>query len=514
MVRVYIEWEAGVTKNLSVRYTLPVPPLLSTLLLAATIPLASAHGGAHLIELREDGFHPSEITVNQGETVTFENAGKKAHWPASDIHPTHQIYPAFDPKREIPPHGSWNFTFDRAGSWKMHDHLFSEFTGKIVVRTSSGALQEQAQSVPLKQQNFLSRMKIQFLKQLYRIFPTKLTHVLDSVNMMEVAKNDDAVDYWLRVIGPERVMAEMLADSGGGSTMDCHQPAHTIGRIAYKIFAAKAFQHGNPACHSGYYHGAMESFLSEQGTDQLAEKITTLCKSFPSQFGIFECLHGVGHGVLAYENYDLPVALKTCAELGSDYDRSSCYGGLFMENIVTAQGLGARPAHTTTWVSADPLFPCNGIDQESGIQYQCYLMQTSRMLQLSHYDFAHVATECEQAPKAMISVCFRSLGRDIAGFTLRKPTEIVRLCATVPQDYHDECITGAINVIIDFWGAGLENQAAAVCTLLTTTQKTQCYSVLSGRLTDIFSKPADRTRICDGFEPAYQHLCRPQTVGN
>ena len=85
------------------------------------------------IHMSEDGFSPSTLNIKQGQTVKFINDGKEDHWPASNIHPTHLIYPEFDPKRPISPKESWSFTFNKIGIWRMHDHLYPEFTGTITV---------------------------------------------------------------------------------------------------------------------------------------------------------------------------------------------------------------------------------------------------------------------------------------------------------------------------------------------------------------------------------------------
>jgi plastocyanin len=85
------------------------------------------------IEMFDTEYKPSHITIKKGQTVIFENKGKNNHWPASNIHPTHGIYPEFDPKRSISPNDSWSFTFNQTGIWRMHDHDYPEITGVITV---------------------------------------------------------------------------------------------------------------------------------------------------------------------------------------------------------------------------------------------------------------------------------------------------------------------------------------------------------------------------------------------
>jgi plastocyanin len=86
-----------------------------------------------VIRMTPAGFEPSKITVPLGTTVAFINEDERDRWPASNIHPTHGIYPEFDPLEGIPPGESWSFTFDKPGIWRMHDHLYPQFTGAITV---------------------------------------------------------------------------------------------------------------------------------------------------------------------------------------------------------------------------------------------------------------------------------------------------------------------------------------------------------------------------------------------
>ncbi len=119
------------------------------LLLACFIALltsanaASAHGnenGDVVVHVTDEGFEPRSLEVLAGDTVVFENAGREAHWPASDDHPMHTVYPEFDPLRPVEPGTEWSFTFDKPGTWKYHDHQGPNLKGEVVVRENGGLL--------------------------------------------------------------------------------------------------------------------------------------------------------------------------------------------------------------------------------------------------------------------------------------------------------------------------------------------------------------------------------------
>jgi hypothetical protein len=470
-----------------------------------------AHGDEHVIEMVEGGFSPTSVEIVQGETVIFRNLDKTDRWPASNIHPTHEIYPEFDPMEPLAPGESWSFTFNKAGEWKFHDHIYASYIGTIRVNsTTTGQIEvSKAERKSLSINDFWERIKIFGLKTYYSVFKATSNKKLKELDQMKVASNKQELSKWLSIFGPERIMADLLDDSGGGTTVDCHQQAHEIGRAAYVLYGAEVFEVGDASCHSGFYHGAMESFLQTEGTTDLAAKINDICEKFESSFGKFECLHGVGHGLLAYEGYDLPATLLRCKELSDTWSTNSCYGGVFMENIVAAQGLGASD-HETAWANrTEPYFPCNKVSQEGSVQYECYQMQTSWMLTIYNNDFDKVAKACLNAPKNMVPVCFKSFGRDAAGHSLRNPDEIIRICDKVEgSSNYNECIYGALNVIVDFWGEKLLGQGSELCTKVPNdTDQQGCYSLLASRLANVFIDSNRHKAVCQTFEPKYQNLC-------
>lgn len=90
-------------------------------------------GATWTVTMEAGKFVPNTLTVQRGDRVIFVNQDTEPRWPASNLHPTHGIYPEFDPQESVPPGGSWNFVFDQAGDWKYHDHLIPSLRGIIRV---------------------------------------------------------------------------------------------------------------------------------------------------------------------------------------------------------------------------------------------------------------------------------------------------------------------------------------------------------------------------------------------
>jgi len=274
-----------------------------------------------------------------------------------------------------------------------------------------------------------------------------------------------------------------LQESAKGSSPDCHIAAHRIGRVAYQIYQESAFGECDSRCNNGCYHGVMEGVVSHYGDTNLIPSLEKLCMSVEEKRR-GECFHGAGHGILAYLSYDIPESLKKCGQLSSSYNREVCMTGVFMENINVASGLGLSEAtHTTRWLNNDPHFPCNALDQSDEVQRGCYENQTDRMLQLFKSDFARVAAECLRAPKNAIATCFKSYGRDAAGYSRLDRARTMALCANAPQQggYRDECIRGAVLQYIYSGTSSANEKAHSLCALVSPLFKQSCEKIVDGK---------------------------------
>lgn len=98
------------------------------------------------VSFTDDGYSPRSITIDAGDTVRFVNNSDSNFWPASAVHPTHEVYDgttlnehctagdvAFDACGPLAPGDSWSFTFNKVGTWNYHDHRTPSFTGSVTV---------------------------------------------------------------------------------------------------------------------------------------------------------------------------------------------------------------------------------------------------------------------------------------------------------------------------------------------------------------------------------------------
>ena len=91
------------------------------------------NGTTVTVQMNKGIFNPDSITVSKGTKVVFQNIDSTPHWPASNPHPTHDIYPEFDPQQNVDSGTSWSFVFGKVGTWRYHDHLNPTMRGTIVI---------------------------------------------------------------------------------------------------------------------------------------------------------------------------------------------------------------------------------------------------------------------------------------------------------------------------------------------------------------------------------------------
>ena len=120
---------------------------------------------------------------------------------------------------------------------------------------------------------------------------------------------------------------------------DGHVYAHGIGISAYHGASTMAatFAECTPLHQSGCYHGVIQAYFADvqaHGGGITTQTVDAACREQTDAWLLFQCAHGVGHGLTALYGHDLPRALTGCDLLSTGYQREACYGGVFMENIV------------------------------------------------------------------------------------------------------------------------------------------------------------------------------------
>ncbi|MET0514594.1 MAG: hypothetical protein ABW047_04610 [Nitrospiraceae bacterium] len=323
----------------------------------------------------------------------------------------------------------------------------------------------------------------------------------------------------LKTGGTEQALSllEMFAREDSDALRETHPLVHHLGQRSFVHYgsAGEAMAHCRDVFWSGCYHGVLQAYLTSLPSVE-AQHIVSLCPATGTAadflFKRYNCLHGIGHGVTIQFRFDVLKSLAHCDYLTSEWDRESCYGGVFMENIVTFQNARqAQHAHhhhdqapATSFMNAqDLLYPCTALSEK--YLRSCYLMQTSAVLTFLNYDFAQAFTQCERVTGDHQTTCFRSLGRDISGFTLRDPQRVTELCGLGKGDQVRQCFIGAVK---DFMLTDASpDPGLAFCRHLDDQFKADCYSTLAEIVVTLYSDREQRNLACRKGESEYVDTC-------
>ena len=202
-----------------------------------------------------------------------------------------------------------------------------------------------------------------------------------------------------------------LAEVAASPSDKCHTLTHWIGQVLYRRTgdAPRAFQECTGTCFGGCYHGVVEGYLKNQSGPDPAG-LAGVCDEISDHgSGLFQdCLHGLGHGMMALTGDELPQSLAICDQFTKPDD---CYLGVFMENSTSP----TNPDHPSKFLNPkDPLYPCNDLPEK--YLKTCYTAQSNYFYVLSRGDWSKTIDLCLSVPTAYQEGCVSYIGGNVIFF--------------------------------------------------------------------------------------------------
>lgn len=330
----------------------------------------------------------------------------------------------------------------------------------------------------------------------------------------------EKLNFFTAAYGPEsslRLFTLLQEKKIVSPTVDDHQIAHKIGRKTAEIFGVrgKAFLLCSTAFNYGCQHGFFEYALGK--TDSARDAARKICgslesdPSYSSKFK-FYCYHGVGHGVMMAMAYDLPKSLATCDSLASSVGVDGCWQGVFMENVNAGMKGEARKG---VFQEENPMAPCSVVAEK--YRHECFINHAGWLMGIFHNDVKSASASCLKAPKDSISVCLQSIGlmvtnpswqTSLAPNSEGKPFDETawKLCRQFPSSYQEDCMTGAVDNILNFDELDL-TRASRFCGGADETLKTICYQRIGMDLRAQVTDSAVVVQKCKTFKDAFSKAC-------
>ena len=317
---------------------------------------------------------------------------------------------------------------------------------------------------------------------------------------------------------------DSLASANRDIAEHAHEYAHGVGIEAFSLSPdiAATFAACGDGYSSGCRHGVIQAYFESREAVSATE-VEALCQPFKSpgasRWVLFQCVHGMGHGLTMFHEHDLPRALTDCDLLRDGWDRESCYGGAFMENVINATAphhpaseLASRDAgahHHAAFTAidpAEPLYPCSIMAEK--YLHACYQMQTSVILHLNGGNIGEAATVCDRAPPHMRPVCYQSLGRDATAYTLRNSRKTAELCQLGSAAYRPACYVGAAKALVD-WTATTDTALAFCRVVAGEPGGMGCFHALGEEIATLLASHEERASQCArASDPMAVAACR------
>ncbi len=448
--------------------------LLITILFLVPFFVSAHDGGPILVHMNADGFDPREITIEEGESVIFINNDTVDRWPASNFHPAHTIYPEFDSKKPVLPNESWKFKFDKAGTWRMHDHLKPHLTGTVIVL-------ENASTSPMSPEPKQGTSSSGVFSRIAQFFSNLWDQIFHTIKPIKIKKGDveglvladDKIKYienFATLNSPETAWL-LLKDAYNkpeGVVGNPHDQAHLIGGLLYEKNGIEGISTCDSTFAFGCYHGLMDRVLAAADKNNLNPTIIEAregCSSAGEVMNVRSCIHGIGHGLATLENYDIKKALNDCDLLAPE-DQTYCSDGMFMEAMNTAP--------PSLYDPKKPTYPCDTLEEKYVSSCARSLPQVMRFrFKMDNLNIAKACLATEN--QTLIYHCIDSIGYYVGQTSGGSADKIISECKALPNETaQGQCAAAAAGEIIFQNTVGWSVNAPKVCDSFTGELQTLC----------------------------------------
>jgi hypothetical protein len=291
-----------------------------------------------------------------------------------------------------------------------------------------------------------------------------------------------------------------------------HPLAHALGYAVRSTptTATRLLSECDDRYQSGCYHGILQRYFDARMGLPLAQSVLLApcdgLRGTREQFRLFDCLHGVGHGLMMYHRYDANASLKDCDRLASDWDQRSCYSGVFMENNMGArlqmfadEQLGmhrhSMPGPSVVLFKPNDLnYPCDATPAR--YRRECYELQADLILPAVKHDYRKAGAACDGAGTPdLVRECYIGLGRNASGAAAFQYAGIKRRCDQVSPAGVSFCYEGAVRHLA-YAPSELPRGVAFCKSLPEGDSRSRCWDGVGLQVGGFFSDSTSRQRAC------------------
>jgi hypothetical protein len=323
--------------------------------------------------------------------------------------------------------------------------------------------------------------------------------------------------------------------------VDTHLLGHGIGDILYEQMGMEGIKTCTDDLRNACSHSIVVGTFLEKGLDVLPQ-VVQLCKQAPGGKGAYTmCVHGLGHGVLGYTEYNLRSAAEICGKTGTQEfgfrEVGECIGGAIMEMIAGVHDPDAWVLQRDNYLTAeDPLSPCNQDYIPASAKSICYNYLTPHLMQLAginlgnpdHQLYGKAMAFCEPIPTYMTGdrvACFGGFGKEftvlanqrnvqnIENMDDTKLLSVYQWCESAKNDDAiGYCTDSALQSL--YWGGENDRQVSIrFCSVIPNSRHSDlCVRNLINAVGYYVQDASYKESFCSELAPAYLSDCRKQLV--
>jgi len=284
--------------------------------------------------------------------------------------------------------------------------------------------------------------------------------------------------------------------------IECHETAHHLGAFLYPYVGkdlTKAFEYAGQGCGGAIYHGIIQNYFAIQrynDVDPDTIKIVDVCPRFedhPYEIERWQCLHGIGHGLIVAYDYDVFSAVKRCNVFESGWEQISCSKGIFMQNNV--KYVESREGN---FDEDNILYPCNEVDAKYAPR--CYHYHPTYILIQNGGSIKKSFADCDRiGPDEFVKYCYHGMGRQMLPATEGKMSLINQFCQMgEQQQFHTDCFRGMVMILVN--NDRDPEEGFVFCKNIPDTAKEDCYDGLGKWITMLQPDDEQRSKECSRAE--------------
>jgi len=216
-----------------------------------------------------------------------------------------------------------------------------------------------------------------------------------------------------------------------------HNLFHYVGEQLYLHDGASGITICDETAGYGCFHGFLGSALNKEKNLFVKNALNFCQKDLADRVLTVECIHGIGHGILAFKGYKqdtLVDALSQCDQMSSNqFWKDICYSGIFMEyNIRTMQGINTSGYSIRPFKTDTPYDPC--LNLPFPYQKRCFYELPYWWIAVMNSDFSKMGELCEKINDIQIKEnCYQGIGHTIPWVAKNDKNLIIKQCNKMPD---------------------------------------------------------------------------------